>query len=79
MLSMADAATRGNPPIELTATDQTRLATWAVKTAYLIDAYQAPVVPRGFREFWHGTGSAPPAPSAGVAPIPGLPSGRWET
>jgi hypothetical protein len=48
LISMDKAATKGNKPIELSAKDQTRLATWAVKTAYLIDAYQAPVVPRGF-------------------------------
>jgi hypothetical protein len=48
MIAMANAAMKGNSPIELDAMDQMRLAAWAVKTAYLIDAYQAPVVPRGF-------------------------------
>lgn len=48
MISMENAAKKGSPSIDLSASDQTRIATWAVKTAYLIDAYQAPVVPRGF-------------------------------
>jgi hypothetical protein len=48
LLSMANAATGSRPPVKLSADNQARLATWAVKTAYLIDAYQAPVVPRGF-------------------------------
>jgi hypothetical protein len=48
LLSMEKAAKKGNPPTEFSAAEQTRLATWAVKTAYLIDAYQAPIVPRGF-------------------------------
>jgi hypothetical protein len=48
LLPMADAATGSRPPVSLSAADQARLATWAVKTAYLIDAYQAPVIPRGF-------------------------------
>jgi hypothetical protein len=48
MMSMANAATKGNSPIELSAEAQARLATWAVKTAYLIDACQASLVPRGF-------------------------------
>jgi hypothetical protein len=48
MISMEKAARRGNPPTELSAAEQARLASWAVKTAYLIDAYQAPAVPRGF-------------------------------
>jgi hypothetical protein len=47
MLSIEKAARKGNPTIELSTAEQTRLATWAVKTAYLIDAYQAPIVPRG--------------------------------
>src|SRR5262249_52777590 len=39
----------GRPSITLSKADQTRLATWAVKTAYLIDVYRQPViVPRGF-------------------------------
>ncbi len=48
LTSMADAASPGKPSINLSSTDQIRLATWAVKTAYLIDAYRQPVVPRGF-------------------------------
>lgn len=44
---MFDSAICGTP-VELTVAQQERLATWAVKTAYLIDAYQAPVIPRGF-------------------------------
>lgn len=48
MISMENAAKKGNPSIELSTAQQTRIATWAVKTAYLIDAWRAPVVPRGF-------------------------------
>lgn len=48
LLLMADAATGSRSPVRLSAPDQARLATWAVKTAYLIDAYQAPLIPRGF-------------------------------
>jgi hypothetical protein len=48
LVSMADAATGSRPPVSLNAVMQVRLAKWAVKTAYLIDAYQAPVIPRGF-------------------------------
>lgn len=48
LLSIADAATGSRPTLKVSAAEQARLATWAVKTAYLIDAYQAPVVPRGF-------------------------------
>ena len=48
LLSMMNAPARNNPSICLSPADQTRLATWAVKTAYLIDAYQQPAVPRGF-------------------------------
>ncbi len=47
LVPMADAATGSRPPISLSAAKQVRLATWAVKTVYLIDAYQAPVIPRG--------------------------------
>jgi hypothetical protein len=36
------------PRIALTPLQQARVATWAIKTAYLIDAYQQPVTPRGF-------------------------------
>jgi len=32
----------------LTPTHQANLATWAVKTAYILDAWKEPVVPRGF-------------------------------
>lgn len=32
----------------LTPMHQARLATWAVKTAYILDAWKEPVVPRGF-------------------------------
>lgn len=48
LVSMADAGTGSRSPVRLSAAKQVRLATWAVKTAYLIDAYQAPVIPRGF-------------------------------
>ena len=48
LISMADAGTGRRAPMQLSAAEQIRLATWVVKTAYLIDAYQAPVIPRGF-------------------------------
>ena len=48
LISITDAALRGIPPLSLTPADQRVLATWAVKTAYLIDAYQRPIIPRGF-------------------------------
>jgi len=48
LVSMADAATGSRSPVRLSGAKQVRLATWAVKTAYLIDSYQAPVIPRGF-------------------------------
>jgi hypothetical protein len=35
-------------PLHISAVHQKRLATWVLKTAYLIDAYQASVIPRGF-------------------------------
>ena len=48
LMAMADAGTGRKLPISLTPAQQTQLATWAVKTAYLIDAYQQPAIPRGF-------------------------------
>lgn len=48
MISMTDAAVVNHTAIELNRQQQTRLATWGLKTAYLIDAYESPVVPRGF-------------------------------
>lgn len=51
LVPMADVGTGSRPPMRLNAAQQIRLATWAVKTAYLIDAYegyQAPIIPRGF-------------------------------
>jgi len=45
---MMTAATGRCSPIHLTSLDQDRLAAWAVKTAYLIDAHQQPSVPSGF-------------------------------
>jgi len=35
-------------PIRITFEQQARLATWAVKTAYLLDVQRQPTVPRGF-------------------------------
>jgi hypothetical protein len=49
LISMTDAASSVDSKISLSSKDQARLATWAVKTAYLIDVYQQPsIVPRGF-------------------------------
>lgn len=48
LIKMFDAATGKIDPFQLTATEQTQLAKWAVKTAYLIDAYTQPAVPRGY-------------------------------
>jgi hypothetical protein len=48
LIAMADAGTGSKPPMCLTQSQQTRLATWAIKTAYLIDAYEQPAIPRGF-------------------------------
>lgn len=48
LMAMKDAAKAGSPAMVLTRSDQILLATWALKTAYLIDTYCGPVVPRGF-------------------------------
>ena len=48
LTSMTDAGAGHRPPVQLSAAQQARLAAWAVKTAYLIDAYREPVIPRGF-------------------------------
>jgi hypothetical protein len=48
LMAMVDAAKAGNAPITLSLDHQVLLATWAVKTAYLIDVHRGPVVPRGF-------------------------------
>ena len=48
IIRMTDSGMGQSPPVILTPGEQIRLATWAVKTAYLIDAFQRPVVPRGF-------------------------------
>lgn len=48
LLKMTDAATGTRRAIALSQLDQRRLAAWALKTAYLIDAYREPIVPRGF-------------------------------
>jgi hypothetical protein len=48
LVPMADAGAGAREPIQLSVAQQIRLSTWAVKTAYLIDAYQGPVIPRGF-------------------------------
>jgi hypothetical protein len=48
LLRMTDAATGTCPSIDISPSQQRRLATWALKTAYLIDSYREPIVPRGF-------------------------------
>lgn len=48
LIRMLEAATGKVEPFELTRAEQTQLATWAVKTAYLIDALAEPAVPRGY-------------------------------
>lgn len=48
LLKMTTASTGAYSALVLSQLDQRRLATWAVKTAFLIDAYREPIVPRGF-------------------------------
>lgn len=48
LLRMFDAATGAIEQFSLTPAEQTQLATWAVKTAFLLDALAQPVVPRGY-------------------------------
>jgi hypothetical protein len=48
LVAMIDAGSGSVPPLRLSTADQTLLAVWAVKTAYLLDAHQQPAVPRGF-------------------------------
>jgi hypothetical protein len=48
LTSMMRAGNRESQPIQIMVDQQKRLATWAVKTAYLIDALGRPAVPGGF-------------------------------
>lgn len=48
LTDMMRAGTGQSRPIRITLDQQARLATWAVKTAYLLDVQKQPTVPRGF-------------------------------
>jgi hypothetical protein len=48
LLAMMRAGTGESIPIAIRREQQEPPATWAVKTAYLIDAHSQPSVPRGF-------------------------------